>query len=120
MLTVTTTDLRGTSLRTLDEAARALQEADAAIVSASASVGTERARLGGVEAIRLTYTTIDPTTGLPEGRAIRRTVAVVGTDAVVLTFVAAATDAPAFDAVFGQIEASWRWHGTTGGSVGVN
>jgi hypothetical protein len=113
MLTVTTTALSGSDLRTLDDVVRAVREADAAIVSTSISVATEATELGGIEAVRLTYTEVDPATGRPTGRSIRRTVAIVGTDAVVLTFVVAAAEAPAFEGTFRQIEASWRWDRST-------
>jgi hypothetical protein len=109
-LVVTRTELSGSDLRTLDDVVRAVREADAAVLAA-VDITEEPTELGGIEAVRLAYTEIDPVTGLPAGRAIRRTVAVVGTDAVILTFVVAAAEVADYEGTFRQIEASWRWAG---------
>ena len=93
----------------LDAIVRAVREANAASVGGIGDVETETIALDGVDAVRLTFTAVDPATGAADGRLVRQVITTFDDGAIVLSFVVRADAADEFAETFDRVEESWRW-----------
>jgi hypothetical protein len=93
----------------LDDVVSEVAEANAASVSGIGAISTEPLSLDGIEAVRLSFSAADPSTGAADARVVRQLVATRNDWTIILTAIVQADAASEFDETLQQVEESWRW-----------